>query len=141
MTLSEFDFEIEHRPGVRMAHVDALSRALAQHENVGCSMDTRECTICSIVNTEDEVLRIAVRFHDSQSHTGVDRTVQKMHGYYFVPGMRAYTILAHMGLPLVHHDEATDRQTSGYAPPDPSRRPPLRDDQHRPRVTVHQEYA
>lgn len=46
MKLSEYDFEVEHRPGIRMSHVDALSRTpdepAAEMETAGFVMRVTE---------------------------------------------------------------------------------------------------
>lgn len=41
--LSEFDFEIKHRPGTKMAHVDALSRAPVDEPENESARKIRAC--------------------------------------------------------------------------------------------------
>ena len=52
--LSEFNCEIEHRPGQKMAHVDALSRAPVDDANEECDLN-EIASMYSIVNEDEEV--------------------------------------------------------------------------------------
>lgn len=67
---------------------------------------------------------LAVRFHDMQSHTGVDRSIQKMREHYFFPGMRAY-IKRHIRacLQCIMSKALTGKQAGMLHPIPPGKRP------------------
>lgn len=148
-TLNEFEYDIEHRPGTKMNHVDALSRApvgLAEDESIaeerllGIFSITDEVSEILLYQHSDEELRrkaeilkkaekertkyengevqdyeldqgilykkrgekllfvipkpmrkgLVVRYHDLQSHQGLERTLTKMGEFYYFPGMKRY---------------------------------------------------
>lgn len=64
--LSEFDFDIKHRPGVKMSHIDALSRA-----PTGCPGDTE-------VEVLDERLEVLVTMSEEDQVISMQRTDTKL---------------------------------------------------------------
>lgn len=54
--LSEFNFDIKHRTGEKIAHVDALSRAPTEPEEEECVSEDRLRGIFSIMNVDDEII-------------------------------------------------------------------------------------
>lgn len=59
LLIQDFDFEIEHRPGSKMTHVDALSRNIGTpDDNVSILKINIDDWICSIQSQDDEILSI-----------------------------------------------------------------------------------
>lgn len=54
--LQEYDFEVKYRPGVRMTHVDALSRAPeGNEESLDEALANRQ-TVCALITLEERVM-------------------------------------------------------------------------------------
>ena len=181
--LSEFNFEIEHRSGVKMQHVDALSRAPTEDACCSETLDD-QAWIFTLLNKEDEVLMyqsqddelklkikvlrdknpneyssyerglvndyklidgilfkdeqgklkyvipkalrkaMAVRFHDSQGHFGLDRILAKINRYYYFPRRRRY-VKQHIGacLHCLMAKTQTGKQPGELHPIPPGTRP------------------
>lgn len=60
LAIQDFDFEIEHRPGSRMAHVDALSRNIGESNILKINIDD---WICIVQSQDDELLSIKRRLN------------------------------------------------------------------------------
>ncbi|XP_051173489.1 uncharacterized protein LOC127289546 [Leptopilina boulardi] len=115
--LSEYKFDVVHRPGTKLAHVDALSRAPVEEDDSNNFMEQCEAEnersnseksdvrdyelINSILYKREGVKKLfvvpsamrkslVIRYHDLQSHTSADRTVEKIREFYFFPGMYRY---------------------------------------------------
>ncbi|GBN28773.1 hypothetical protein AVEN_246082-1 [Araneus ventricosus] len=57
--IQEFNFEIRHRPGVRMSHIDAISRApVLNSSNALDSLIENKLEVCLTLSVEDQVLMI-----------------------------------------------------------------------------------
>uniref|UniRef100_A0A2S2NVX6 RNA-directed DNA polymerase n=1 Tax=Schizaphis graminum TaxID=13262 RepID=A0A2S2NVX6_SCHGA len=54
--LQEYDFEVKYRPGVRMAHVDALSRAPVGGEESLDEALTERQTVCVLITLDERVM-------------------------------------------------------------------------------------
>ncbi|GBM62627.1 hypothetical protein AVEN_187033-1 [Araneus ventricosus] len=57
LLIQEFDFEIRHRPGVRMSHIDAISRApILNSSDTLDSLLGNKLEVCLTLSVEDQVL-------------------------------------------------------------------------------------
>ncbi|GBM09860.1 Transposon Tf2-8 polyprotein [Araneus ventricosus] len=57
LLIQEFDFEIRHRPGVRMSHIDAISRApVLNSSDTLDSLIENKLEVCLTLSVEDQVL-------------------------------------------------------------------------------------
>lgn len=191
-TLNDFDYDIEHRAGSKMSHVDALSRAPvgpAEDESVA---EERLLGVYSIIDETTEILMyqrtdedlqrkamilrtpekqrtnyekgevkeydlqdgilykkqndkllfvipralrkgLLVRFHDLQSHPGLDRTVAKIKECYYFPGMKRYAKQhIHACIDCIVTKQKTGRQPGELHPIPPG---------HRPFATVHTDHV
>lgn len=53
--LADFDFEVSHRPGTKLAHVDTLSRAPVGQSEYECETAERLSGVFTILSEEDEI--------------------------------------------------------------------------------------
>jgi len=55
-SLQEYEFDVKYRPGVRMAHVDALSRApVGEEESLDEALMERQ-TVCQVISQDERVM-------------------------------------------------------------------------------------
>lgn len=105
--LQEFDFEIKYRPGIRMPHVDALSRAICDDAEPVLSVDaeisngievfiamTKHEAVRLLQVTDEHVRRLTSMLNENQS--GV--TNSELDGYQLIEGV---LYKSHQGKPLL----------------------------------------
>lgn len=92
LSTQEFDFEIEYRPGCKMAHVDALSRNAVENAN-----NFDEVQVLQIRSEEDDWVLAAQmsderckRLHEILSRAPVDGEEKSVHNDYVLKENRVY---------------------------------------------------
>ncbi|XP_071652503.1 uncharacterized protein [Temnothorax longispinosus] len=85
LELQNFDYEVEHRIGARMQHVDALSRV----NNILVIEDNpkKHSGLLFYVPTSMEK-NILYKYHDEMGHLGVEKTVNNIMRNYWFPNLK-----------------------------------------------------